>query len=107
MIPEISVQELQALREADADFMILDVRDAWEYKERNLGGHLIPLKELPNRLNELDKDKQIIVHCQMGGRSSRATAFLMEQGFKNVFNLRGGIQAWAMEIDPNMPKDSH
>jgi rhodanese-related sulfurtransferase len=69
MIPEISVQKLQALREADADFMILDVRDAWEYKERNLGGHLIPLKELPNRLNELDKDKQIIVHCQMGGRN--------------------------------------
>jgi rhodanese-related sulfurtransferase len=102
MMPEISVQELQALRDADADFMILDVRDPWEFEERNLGGHLIPIKELPNRLQELDKNKQIIVHCQMGGRSSRATAYLLEQGFKNVFNLRGGIQAWAREIDPNM-----
>ncbi|MES2218019.1 MAG: rhodanese-like domain-containing protein [Pseudomonadota bacterium] len=104
MMPEISVQELQALRAANADFMILDVRDPWEYQERNLGGHLIPLKELPDRLNELDKNQQIIVHCQMGGRSSRATAFLLEQGFKKVFNLRGGIQAWAMEIDPSMPR---
>ncbi len=104
MMPEISVQELHALRAANADFMILDVRDPWEYQERNLGGHLIPLKELPDRLNELDKNQQIIVHCQMGGRSSRATAFLLEQGFKKVFNLRGGIQAWAMEIDPSMPR---
>jgi sulfur-carrier protein adenylyltransferase/sulfurtransferase len=105
MIPEITVQELAALKEANANFMILDVRDPWEYQERNLGGHLIPLKELPNRLNELNRDQQIIVHCQMGGRSSRATAYLLEQGFKNVANLRGGIKAWAREIDPSMPQD--
>lgn len=105
MIPEITVQELAELKEAKADFMILDVRDQWEYQERNLGGHLIPLKELPNRLAELNPEQQIIVHCQMGGRSSRATAYLLEHGFKNVSNLRGGIKAWAREIDPSMPQD--
>jgi rhodanese-related sulfurtransferase len=102
-IPEITVQELQALRLAHAEFFLLDVRDPWEYKERNLSGHLIPLNELPNRLKELNPNQQIIVHCQMGGRSSRAVNFLLEQGFKNVRNLRGGIQAWANEIDPTMP----
>jgi rhodanese-related sulfurtransferase len=104
-IPEISVHELQALREAKSNFLILDVRDPWEYEEYNLGGHLIPLKELPDRLNELDPKQQIIVHCQMGGRSSRAVTFLLEQGFKNVHNLRGGIKAWGREFDPNMPQE--
>jgi rhodanese-related sulfurtransferase len=105
VIPEITVQELKKLRDDNADIMILDVRDAWEYKARNLGGKLMPLKELPDHISELDKNKKIIVHCQMGGRSSRATAYLLDQGFKNVFNLRGGIQAWALEIDPSMPHD--
>lgn len=101
-IPEISVQELQALKESGADFIILDVRDLWEYQICNLGGQLIPYRELPLRFTELDREKQIIVHCQMGGRSSRAVAFLLEQGFTKVFNLRGGIKAWTAEIDPKM-----
>jgi rhodanese-related sulfurtransferase len=103
-IPEISVQELQALRAAQADFTLLDVRDAWEYEAANLGGKLIPLSELPDRLQELNPDQQIIVHCQMGGRASKAVAFLLENNFKNVSNLRGGIKAWAREIDPTMPQ---
>jgi rhodanese-related sulfurtransferase len=103
-LPEISVQELKALKDAKTDFFILDVRDPWENEVCNLGGHLIPLAELPDRLTELDRKKMIIVHCQMGGRSSRAVAFLLEQGFQNVRNLRGGIKAWAREIDPNMPQ---
>ena len=97
MINEISVQELQDLRESGADIVIVHVRDPWEHDICNLGDLLIPLKELPNRLNELNRDKHIIVHCQMGGRSSRATAYLQEQGFKQVSNLRGGIKAWAAE----------
>ncbi len=101
-IKEISVQELQARKEANAEFFILDVRDQWEYDICNLGGHLIPLRELPQRLNELNPDQEIIVHCQMGGRSSRAVAFLQEHGFNNVCNLRGGIKAWANEIDLKM-----
>src|SRR5437773_5389436 len=101
-IPEISVQELQALKESQADFCLLDVRDESEFDVCNLEGRLIPLAELPKRLNELNREQQIIVHCQGGGRSSRAVAFLLEQGFSDVRNLRGGIRAWAQEIDPKM-----
>jgi sulfur-carrier protein adenylyltransferase/sulfurtransferase len=101
-IPDISVQELQALKESNADFVLIDVRDQWEHDICNLGGRLIPYRELPLRINEIEKDKQVIVHCQMGGRSSRAVAYLLEQGYTQVFNLRGGIKAWANEIDPTM-----
>ena len=100
-IPEITVQELQALRHSKADFFLLDVRDPWEHEADNLGGHLIPLNELPQRLSELDPKQHIIVHCQMGGRSSKAVAFLLANGFTHVHNLRGGIKEWLREIgDP-------
>ncbi len=103
-IPEISVQELEALRKAEANIFILDVRNPDEYAICNLAGHLIPLKELPSRLSELNLDQPIIVHCHAGGRSRRATEFLIQYGFKDVRNLRGGITAWANEIDPTMSK---
>jgi adenylyltransferase/sulfurtransferase len=102
-IPEITVQELQALKNSGADFCLLDVRNADENAACNLGGLLIPLAELPQRLDELNPNQQTIVHCQSGGRSSRAVAFLLEKGFKDVRNLQGGIRAWAREIDPKMP----
>lgn len=104
MTPEISVQELAELKKKKADIFILDVRNQNEYEICNLGGHLIPFAELPNRLNELNPEQKIIIHCHAGGRSSRATKFLTEQGLKNVFNLKGGITAWATEIDPTMKK---
>ena len=103
-VPEISVQELDALRKADADVFILDVRNPDEFALCNLGGHLIPLAELSTRLDELNPEQHIVIHCHAGGRSRRATEYLMQQGFKQVFNLRGGITAWANEIDPKMPK---
>src|SRR5689334_20921735 len=101
-IPEISVHELQALREAGTSFFLLDVRNPDEYALCNLGGHLIPFAELLTRIHELNPDQHIIVHCHAGGRSRRATEVLMNQGFKKVSNLRGGITAWANEIDPSM-----
>lgn len=104
MIPEITVQELEALKNANADVVILDVRNPDEYEFCNLQGLLIPLPELENRLDELNPDQHIIVHCHAGGRSRRATEFLLANGFKNVQNLKGGITAWANEIDPSMPK---
>jgi rhodanese-related sulfurtransferase len=97
-IPEITVQELQALKDSKADFFLLDVRDQWEHDAENLGGHLIPLSELPERLQELNPNQSIVVHCQMGGRSSRAVAFLLENGFSDVKNLRGGIKEWMRDI---------
>ena len=103
-LPEISVHELALLLKAKEDILILDVRNKDEYDICNLNGYLIPITELPNRYYELNVDKKIIVHCHAGGRSKRATEFLMQQGFKQVFNLSGGITAWANEIDPQMPK---
>jgi rhodanese-related sulfurtransferase len=102
--PEISVQELDALRQAGADVFILDVRNPDEFAICNLSGHLIPFAELPTRLNELNPKQHIVIHCHAGGRSRRATEYLLSQGFKNVQNLRGGITAWANEIDPKMRK---
>ena len=103
-VPEISVQELEALIKAKADIFILDVRNPDEFAICNLGGQLIPFAELPSRLHELNPDQYIVIHCHAGGRSRRATEFLMGQGFKNVYNLRGGITAWANEIDHQMRK---
>ena len=102
--PEISVHELEALRNANADVVVLDVRNQDEYNVCNLKGLLIPFNELSERLHELNPDAHIVVHCHAGGRSRRATEFLLQQGFKKVFNLRGGITAWANEIDPTMAK---
>lgn len=101
-IPEISVHDLKILLDAKADIFILDVRNEDEYAQCNLKGHLIPLPELPKRLDELNRDQHIIVHCLGGGRSARATAFLLQSGFKQVSNLTGGIKAWAHEIDHHM-----
>lgn len=103
MVPEISVQNLQAMREAKADFLLLDVRNQDEYDYCNLGGKLIPLAELATRIHELDPQQAIVIHCHAGGRSRRATEFLLQQGFTQVHNLKGGISAWAREIDPKMP----
>ncbi len=99
--PEITVQQLEALRQSKADFFLLDVRNPDEFAFCNLGGYLLPFNELPQRLHELDPEAHIVIHCHTGGRSQRATHFLLEQGFKKVFNLKGGITAWTNEIDPS------
>lgn len=99
-----TVQELQQLRQQHAPFLLLDVREPAEYAICNLGGTLIPLGELPTRHQELDKDQTIIVHCHFGGRSQQAVDFLLRQGFTKVRNLSGGIDAWAVHIEPTMPR---
>ena len=101
---EITVHELKQLNEENADFLLLDVRDQLEYDICHLNGMLIPMGELPHRLNELNPEQKIIVHCKGGGRSARATEYLEQQGFKDVSNLKGGISAWWNEIDTSMAK---
>ena len=101
MTPEELKQKLDA---GDKNLFVLDVREPNEYQICNLGGHLIPLNDLPKRVGELDASKEIVVHCKMGGRSAKAVDFLKQQGFSNVHNLVGGINAWAERVDPTMPK---
>ena len=102
---EITVQELKEKKEAGEEFYLLDVRESFEYQVSNLNGELIPLGQLDVRLDEIKdhKDKEVIVMCRSGGRSGRAVQLLESQGFEQVYNLKGGITAWANEIDNSMP----
>jgi sulfur-carrier protein adenylyltransferase/sulfurtransferase len=101
-IPEITVSEFVALKERGVNYVLLDVREEYEYAICNLGGKLIPLSQLPQQLPFLDKTVLYIVHCKIGGRGSKAVKMMQEQGFSSVKNIRGGILAWIQEIDPQM-----
>ena len=103
-IPQISVQELKQRLDAGEDIMILDVRETYEYQIANIGGTLIPMNEVPRRLAEIDRNREIVVQCRSGARSQRIAEFLAEQGYPNVKNLAGGILAWADQIDPAVQK---
>ena len=103
-VPEMQVEELKQKLDAGDDIFVLDVREPHEYQICNIGGHLIPLGELPKRVNELDSSREIVAHCRSGMRSAKAVGFLKQAGFKKVRNLAGGILAWADRVDPKMPK---
>ncbi|MCX7124002.1 MAG: molybdopterin-synthase adenylyltransferase MoeB [Gammaproteobacteria bacterium] len=90
----ISAEELYALMQSKTPFTLLDVREPYEYDAWNLGGELIPLAELPHRINELDPSQLIIVHCKVGIRSQAALEILQKNGFARVKNLSGGIMSW-------------
>lgn len=103
-VPQMHVEDLKKKLDAKEDICVLDVREPHEYEICNIGGHLIPMKDLPARMGELDKDRETVVHCRSGGRSTKVVEFLQANGFKNVKNLAGGILAWAEKIDKGMKK---
>jgi adenylyltransferase/sulfurtransferase len=104
MVLEMSVKQLKDRLEAGDELFLLDVREPFEHEIANLKGLLIPLGELPARFEELDKEREIVVYCHHGNRSRHAAEFLQRQGFRSVTNLTGGIEAWATQIDPKMPR---
>ncbi len=93
---DITVQELRERLEKGEKLNLIDVREPNEYAEDNIGATLIPLGELPYRVDDLDgmQDEEVIVHCRSGARSARAQQFLEENGFSNVRNLTGGMLAY-------------
>lgn len=99
---EISPQELKKLRDEKADFVLVDVREDYEYEEMNIGGLHIPMGEVMSRIAEIPKNKKVVVHCRSGKRSASVIQALEKQGYENLYNLRGGIIAWAEEIDPSI-----
>ncbi|MCB0515276.1 MAG: rhodanese-like domain-containing protein [Bacteroidetes bacterium] len=99
---EISVQDLQNMRQNNENFQLIDVREPYEYEHSNLGGENIPLAMLPLNLDKIANDKKLILQCRSGGRSAQAAMFLQQKGYKDVYNLRGGMMAWAREIDPSV-----
>jgi len=103
-IGDMTPEELKQRLDAGDDLFVLDVRDPHEYQICNLGGHLIPLNDLPKRVGELDPAREIVVHCKLGGRSAKAVDFLKQAGFTRVHNLAGGINAWSERVDPKVPK---
>jgi rhodanese-related sulfurtransferase len=83
--------------------ILLDVREPWEYEKCRIdNSELIPMRQVPNALNRLDPDKEIVVICHHGIRSRMVASFLEQQGYSNVINLTGGLAAWAKEVDPAM-----
>jgi adenylyltransferase/sulfurtransferase len=103
-IPQISVKELKHRRDSGDDFFLLDVREPFEFQIAEIGGTLIPQNDVPHRLGEIPRDREIVVQCRSGARSQRIAEFLKQSGYTQVVNLAGGILAWADEIDPKVQK---
>ena len=103
-IPQISVKELKHRIDAGEDVQLIDVREPYEYQIAQIGGKLIPQNDVPQRLSEIDRNREVVVHCKSGGRSQRIAEFLKQSGYPQVANLAGGILAWSEEIDPTVQK---
>ena len=100
---EISPQELKQKLDTDESVLLLDVREQSEYDLVHLeGAQLIPLNTLPNHIDNLPADQEIVVYCHHGTRSLYAIAYLHQNGFRDAKNLAGGIDQWAAEIDPTL-----
>ena len=104
-VPEITVTELKARLDAGDVPVLVDVRQHYEAEIADLPEHgqaRIPTTEFPTRLEELDRDGELVIYCRSGSRSEWAARLLMESGYERVFNLRGGILAWREEVDPSL-----
>ena len=105
MIPQLTPGELARWRE-DATRkppVLVDVREPWEFDLCRIEGSLlVPLGELPRRVDELPRDRPLVMVCHTGRRSQNAAMFLAQSGFNDVQNLKGGVEGWAVEVDPSM-----
>ena len=102
-IKEISVQEFQSKVNNNENFQLIDVREDFEYEVANLGGELIPLGTINEQAHRIDANKDVIFYCKVGERSAKAVIELEQKfGFKNLYNLKGGIRAWSNEIDDSV-----
>lgn len=85
--------------------LLLDVRENWEFRHCHIAQSMaLPLRQIPERLTELDPEANIVVICHLGVRSHRACLILEQAGFSNVYNLQGGVEAWARDVDSGMPR---
>jgi rhodanese-related sulfurtransferase len=104
-IKEVTVKELYDWQVRGEKFQLIDVREPHEYDIVNLGGELIPLATVAENADRIDRDKKVIVHCKMGGRSAKAIRELEEKfGFTNLYNLKGGVLAYIDEVQPELTK---
>jgi sulfur-carrier protein adenylyltransferase/sulfurtransferase len=106
-IPEITVTDLKARLDAGEPVTIIDVREPHEWEIANLGAHgarLLPLGEVVDRADEIPREGTVVLQCRSGSRSGNAVAYLQQQGWTNLYNLKGGILAWADQVDPTLTK---
>jgi len=99
----INVNEFKQLQDTNEEFVLIDVREVHEFENANMDGILIPVGEVPERFNEIPKDKKVIVHCRSGVRSANVIQWLEQsEGYDNLYNLEGGIMAWAATYDQTL-----
>ncbi len=93
---DITIEELKERMDKGEQLNLIDVREEYEFDEFNIGATLIPLGELPDRLEEIEawKDQEILIHCRSGARSGRAKEYLISEGYTHVRNVLGGMLAW-------------
>jgi len=104
MLPEITVTDLKNKFDNGEDIQLIDVREPIEFEICHLPATLIPLGDIPKKVELIAKDKPVIIICHHGFRSAQAIQYLTQRfGFNNLLNLKGGIHAWALQIDPAMP----
>jgi rhodanese-related sulfurtransferase len=104
---EIDVEAVADLQRSEEAFLLLDCREPDEHAIARLpGAVLVPMGEIPERLQELEayRSGRVVVHCHHGGRSLRVTRFLREKGFQAAQNMVGGIESWSLRIDPSVPR---
>lgn len=100
---EITVLELKAMMDSKEDFVLIDVREEYEFDAANIGGKLIPMGDVMDKSGEIPKDKTVVIHCRSGKRSATVINALEQNfGYTNLINLKGGIMAWAAEIDSTL-----
>ena len=102
---EITVQDVKAKLAAQENFILLDVREPWEFETSQIeGARLMPMGDVPSRAHqELDPEEHVVVMCHHGVRSMNVTAWLRQQGFDKAQSMRGGIDAWSRQIDASVP----
>jgi rhodanese-related sulfurtransferase len=105
MVPQVSVRELAEWLKGPNPPLLVDVREPHEWQYCRIpGARHKPLSQILTWMPELDKSAEIVFHCHVGVRSQQVAGFLQANGFRRVYNLRGGIDAWSLEIDPAVPR---
>lgn len=104
-VKEVTVKQLKEMRDHKENFQLIDVREKYEYEIAHLDGELIPMGKILGATDKISRDKKVVVYCRSGNRSANVIKALEERyGFKNLYNLKGGILAWAAEVDPSVPR---
>lgn len=101
---EISCTELKKIMDTKENYQLIDVREEHEAEIATIGGELIPMGDVMDNLDKISKEKKVVVYCRSGKRSGAIVQALEQSGFSNVYNLKGGILAWADEVDGTITK---